>query len=87
MLVEMFKDKSKVGKERLKQFQSLDDTFGKKLLKKYLERCKFKYVLAFIQWRAMQYKANFSELEDIFKARHLMLIEVLKSAKSKKGMR
>jgi len=65
----------------------MDDDIAKQFLKKYLERCKFKYVLAFMQWRAMQYEANLSDLEAIFKARHLLLIEALKSAKMKKGMK
>jgi hypothetical protein len=46
--MEMVRDKSKVGKEKFRLFQNLDESLSREFLKKYLERCKFKYVLAFM---------------------------------------
>lgn len=49
MKFELMKDsKSKAGKERLKAFIVPDERLAFFLLRKYFERCKFKYVLAFL---------------------------------------
>lgn len=63
MRMELLKDKSKVGKEKYRAFEEIDEAVVKDCLKKYIERCKFKYVMAFLQWRSMQYEANFVDLE------------------------
>ena len=66
ILIELTKDKSKFGKEKYKMHINIDKKLSAMLRKKYLERCKFKYVLAFMQWRALQYNSNYDELQQIF---------------------
>lgn len=51
MTVEAHMDKSKKGKELVKQLDSIDTRLGKEIIRVYVERCKFRYVLAFMQWR------------------------------------
>jgi hypothetical protein len=51
-------DKSKKGKEFVKKLTYIDSEIMKGTIKMYLERCKFKYVLAFLQWRNMSYHSN-----------------------------
>jgi hypothetical protein len=40
--------------------------FAKRLMKAYLERCKFKHALAFIQFRKILPDAKLTALQDIF---------------------
>lgn len=47
MTAEAYKDKSKNGKNAYRMLTMIDDDVCKFVMKAYLERCKFKYVLAF----------------------------------------
>lgn len=40
--------KSKQMKEKVRDYQNINSRIVKALLKSYLDRCKFKYVLAFM---------------------------------------
>jgi hypothetical protein len=48
MLSQAIQDKSKKGREIVKKLTSIDDDIVRGIIKVYLERCKFKYVLAFL---------------------------------------
>jgi len=62
MITEALKDKSKKGKETVRLLTSIDEFIAKGTIKAYLERCKFKYILAFLQWRGMSGVANLQDL-------------------------
>lgn len=78
MITEALKDKSKNGKNSLRLLTCIDDDVQKFAIKAYLERCKFKYVLAFLQWRSLSCHSNDETLIEIFMARLSILIETLK---------
>lgn len=84
MTSEAFKDKSKKGKELVRLLTSIDDTLSKKIIKVYIERCKFRYVLAFLQWRNLSYHSNPDDLLAIFCARVDLLLRNIRQGKSGK---
>jgi hypothetical protein len=85
MIAEAFKDKSKKGKDLVKQLTGIDDDLAKKMIKVYIERCKFKYCLAFLQWRNSSYHAKSEDLIEIFQARLNILISTIRKGGSNKG--
>lgn len=84
MLAEAFRDKSKKGKETARILLCLDENLSICTIQAYLERCKFKYVLAFLQWRCFETKAKQSDLREIFDTRVQILVKCLKSAQKGK---
>ena len=85
MIAEAFKDKSKKGKDLVKELTGIDDDLAKKMIKVYIERCKFKYCLAFLQWRNSSYHAKSEDLIEIFQARLKILISTIRKGGSNKG--
>ena len=81
MMVEAMKDKSKKGKEMVRLLSSIDDNLVRITMKTYLERCSFKYILAFLQWRYLTPNADDFQLMNIFNSRVNNLLEKLKNSK------
>jgi hypothetical protein len=46
----------------------------------YMERCSFKYTLAFFQWRSTLSGAHFGDLEQIFNSRLFILADSIRKA-------
>lgn len=78
---DLLKDKSKQGKQNYTNFMLIDEQMSNAFIKRWLNRCKFKYCLAFMQWRTLSYNPNFRELESIFKSRLVQLVDAIKHGK------
>ena len=69
--------RNKAHKALSKQIKSIDQTKAKKLLKLYLERCKYRHAFAFLQFRRLLPGAKLHDLLELFNARKATLLEEL----------
>ena len=81
---EMIRDaKTKWAQKQAANYTSPDEKLSKYCVKRYYERVKFKYVLAFLQWRGKSAHANLDDLEEIFRSRVQILQDLVKNCKLK----
>ena len=68
---------SKLKKHKLflKDFVNMNKNLAKKLLFLFIERCKFKNSLCFMQYRRLLPTAEYGELLEIFEGRKAFLVE------------
>jgi len=60
-----------------KQFDQIDEDLKDRLLKLYMERCKYKHSLAFFQYRKLLSKAKLHDLMPLFNGRKNYLLEIM----------
>ena len=63
----------------------MDEDIMNQTMAIYFERCKFKYTMAFFQWRSYRDKSDEKALQDIFEARLTILIDKLNQSKQNKN--
>ena len=63
----------KKHRKLLNQFIDIDKELERKLLHLFVERCKFKHALCFLQYRKLLPNPAFNDLNDIFMERKLFV--------------
>jgi hypothetical protein len=67
MFSEMNRDaKTKWAQKQCANYVPPSEKLSKYCVQRYFERVKFKYVLAFLQWRSKNPRASYDDLEDLF---------------------
>ena len=80
MKSELIKLKDKASKELYLKLCLLSEETAVKFIHLYIQRCSFKYQLAFFQWRSTLSGAHISNLEEIFNARLFILADSIRKA-------
>ena len=75
--------KTKWAQKQAANYTPPDEKLSQYCVKRYYERVKFKYVLAFLQWRGKSANANLDDLEEIFSSRVQILQDAVKNGKFK----
>ena len=82
---QLVKESSKQSRELFSKVCRINEQVSRQLLLLYLERCMFKYNLAFFQWRGSRPGGNAKTVEKIFNERLLILIDSLRQANIEGG--
>jgi hypothetical protein len=69
--------KSLKNKKSKKILERIDPELVDALLKLYMERCKFKHTLVFIQFRKLLPKAKLHDLMEIFHSRKAFFLDMI----------